>query len=384
MPSSAALSRPARVLVVFGTRPEAIKLCPLVRRLREHPQSFQVRVCVTAQHRSMLDQVLQAFQVRPDHDLDIMRPDQTLPQLTSRVMAALEPVLNIEKPDTVIVQGDTTTTFCAALAGFYAGARVAHVEAGLRTGDKHQPYPEEINRLLTSRLSDLHFAATAQAAANLRAEGIPATSIFVTGNTVIDAVLEIRGGLESGRLPRPDWPFLAPGRRLILVTAHRRESFGEGFERICEALARLSERKDIDIVYPVHCNPRVQGPVHSRLAGRPRIHLIEPLEYIPFVDLMARSYLILTDSGGVQEEAPSLGKPVLVMREKTERPEAVRAGTVCLVGTNVETIVAETNTLLDDSGRYRQMARRHNPYGDGHACERIAAILAGKAFRLRQ
>jgi UDP-N-acetylglucosamine 2-epimerase (non-hydrolysing) len=342
-----------------------------------------VRICVTAQHRSMLDQVLQAFQVQPDYDLDVMRPDQTLPQLTSRAMAALEPVLNLEKPDTVIVQGDTTTTFCAALAGFYAGIRIAHVEAGLRTGDKYQPYPEEINRLLTSRLSDLHFAATRQAAANLRAEGIPAASIFVTGNTVIDAVLEIRRGLESGRLLRPDWPFLARGRRLILVTAHRRESFGEGLERICEALVKLSERTDIDVVYPVHCNPRVQGPVHSRLSSRPRIHLIEPLEYVPFVDLMARSYLILTDSGGVQEEAPSLGKPVLVMREKTERPEAVRAGTVRLVGTNVETIVTETNALLDDAGRYRRMARRHNPYGDGHACERIAEILAGKALSPR-
>src|SRR5579885_3081630 len=233
MPLSAALSRPARVLVVFGTRPEAIKLCPLIRRLRERPESFQVRICVTAQHRSMLDQVLQAFPVQPDYDLDVMRPDQTLPQLTSRAMAALEPVLNLEKPDTVIVQGDTTTTFCAALAGFYAGVRVAHVEAGLRTGDKHQPYPEEINRLLTTRVSDLHFAATEEAAGNLRKEGIAGESIFVTGNTVIDAILFIRDRLQSGGLERPRWPFLDRGRKLILVTAHRRESFGEGFERIC-------------------------------------------------------------------------------------------------------------------------------------------------------
>ncbi len=368
--------RPLQVLFVFGTRPEAIKLCPLVKRLEQAPELFRTRVCVTAQHRSMLDQVLQAFGVRPDYDLDLMLPDQTLAQLTSRVVAALEPVIARERPDWVFVQGDTTTTFCAALAGFYARARVAHVEAGLRTGDKYQPYPEEINRLLTSRLSDLHFAATEEAASNLRAEGIPAESVFVTGNTVIDAVLFIRDALERGRLPRPQWAFLDPARKTVLVTAHRRESFGEGFERICQALAALAQRPDVQIVYPVHSNPNVQEPVRRLLSGRSNIQLLKPLEYVPFVDLMTRAYFILSDSGGVQEEAPSLGKPVLVMREKTERPEAVRAGTVRLVGTDVERILTESRRLLDEPEHYGEMSRRHNPYGDGRACERIAEIIA--------
>jgi len=369
-----------RVLFVFGTRPEAIKLCPLVKRLAVEPERFQVRVCVTAQHRSLLDQVLSAFQVEPHHDLDIMQPGQTLAQLTSRALAALEPVIEREQPDLVVVQGDTTTTFCAALAGFYARLPVAHVEAGLRTGDKLAPFPEEINRVLTSRISDLHFAATGEAAANLRAEGVAADTIFVTGNTVIDAVLFIRDQLEQGRLPRPPWPFLDPDRKLILVTAHRRESFGEGFERICQALARLAERSDAQIVYPVHCNPQVREPVRRFLNSRPHVHLIEPLEYVPFVDLMSRAWLILSDSGGVQEEAPSLGKPVLVLREKTERPEAVRAGTVRLVGTDVDRILAETRLLLEDPDHYRRMARCHNPYGDGRACQRIAEILARRSL----
>lgn len=364
-----------RVLFVFGTRPEAIKLCPLVRRLAGQPERFDARVCVTAQHRSMLDQVLEAFEVRPHHDLNLMLPDQSLAQLTARVVAALEPVIQAERPDLLLVQGDTTTTFCAALAAFYSQVRVGHVEAGLRTGDRHQPFPEEINRVLTTRVADLHFAATEEAAANLRAEGVPGGSIFVTGNTVIDAVLYIRDGLEQGRLARGSWPFLHPTRRLILVTAHRRESFGEGFERICQALVTLAARPDVQIVYPVHRNPNVRGPVHRRLDGLPNIHLLDPLEYVPFVDLMTRSHFILTDSGGVQEEAPSLGKPVLVMREKTERPEAVRAGTVRLVGTAVDTMVAEAARLLDDPEHYRRMARRHNPYGDGRACDRIAEIL---------
>ncbi|HYM11662.1 MAG TPA: UDP-N-acetylglucosamine 2-epimerase (non-hydrolyzing) [Bryobacterales bacterium] len=370
--------RPLRVLFVFGTRPEAIKLCPLVKRIEKEPQRFEARVCVTAQHRLMLDQVLEAFQVEPHHDLDIMLPGQTLSQLTARAVEKLAPVVERERPDVVVVQGDTTTTFCAALAGFYARIRVAHVEAGLRTGDKYQPYPEEINRVLTTRLSDLHFAATEEAAANLRAEGVPAAAIFVTGNTVLDAVLFIRDQLESGALPRAEWPFLNARRKLIVVTAHRRESFGAGFERICEALAKLAERPDVEIVYPVHRNPNVQEPVRRRLAGRANIHLLEPLEYVPFVDLMTRSYLILSDSGGVQEEAPSLGKPVLVLREKTERPEAVRAGTVRLVGTDVEKILREANKLLDGPEHYRSMARRINPYGDGHACDRIAEILGSE------
>ncbi len=370
------MSRPLRVLFVFGTRPEAIKLCPLVNQLRRTAERFETRVCVTAQHRSMLDQVLETFRVAPDRDLNIMAAGQSLAALTARAVAALEPVVAEERPDVVIVQGDTTTTFSAALAAFYARVRVAHVEAGLRTADKYQPFPEEINRVLTSHLADLHFAATEEAAANLRAEGVRTDSIFVTGNTVIDAVLEIREGLEQGRLARGQWPFLDPARKLILVTAHRRESFGEGFERICRALGELAARPDVEIVYPVHLNPNVQQVVRRHLDARPRIHLLEPLEYVPFVDLMTRAHLILSDSGGVQEEAPSLGKPVLVMREKTERPEAVRAGTVRLVGSDVATIVSEASALLDDPEHYRQMSRRHNPYGDGRACERIAEILA--------
>jgi UDP-N-acetylglucosamine 2-epimerase (non-hydrolysing) len=376
MPGRRASRRPLRVLFVFGTRPEAIKLCPLVKRLAQSPERFEVRVCVTAQHRAMLDQVLAAFEVEPHHDLGIMLPDQTLAQLTSRAIAALEPVIRGERPELVIVQGDTTTTFCAALAAFYARVPVAHVEAGLRTWDKLQPFPEEINRILTTGVSDLHFAATEQAARNLRAEGVRRKSIFVTGNTVIDAVLYIRDQLEAGRLPRADWPFPAEGRKLIVVTAHRRESFGAGFERICKALGRLAARPDVEIVYPVHCNPNVQEPVRRLLGGRPNIHLLEPLEYVPFVDLMMRSYIIISDSGGVQEEAPSLGKPVLVLREKTERPEAGRAGTVRLVGTEVKKIIREATRLFDDPRHYRRMSRRHNPYGDGHACERIAKILS--------
>jgi UDP-N-acetylglucosamine 2-epimerase (non-hydrolysing) len=379
MPAPAGGTRtPLRVLLVFGTRPEAIKLCPLIHRMQEDPR-FEVRVCVTAQHRAMLDQVLAVFGVTPHHDLGLMQPDQSLAELTSRAVQALDPVLRQERPDLVIVQGDTTTTFCAALAAFYRRIPVAHVEAGLRTGDKHAPFPEEINRALASRLADLHFAATEAAAANLRAEGTAPGNIFVTGNTVIDALLYVREGLEAGRVAASQWSFLKAAGRLILVTAHRRESFGAGFESICGALAELACRPDVQIVYPVHRNPNVQEPVRRLLGGSPRIHLLEPLEYVPFVDLMVRSYFVLTDSGGLQEEAPSLGKPVLVMREKTERPEAVEAGTVRLVGTRVETIVREANRLLDDPAHYEQMARRHNPYGDGRACERIVEIL-GKRF----
>ena len=378
MAASSISSRPRRILAIFGTRPEAIKLCPLVKRLEQTPAQFEARVCVTAQHRSMLDQVLQAFGVEPHHDLNIMLPNQTLAQLTARVVAALEPVIAAEKPDLVVVQGDTTSTFCAALAGFYARVPVAHVEAGLRTGDRRQPYPEEINRVLTTRLADLHFAATEQAAANLRADGVAEDAIFITGNTVIDAVLYIRDSLAQGRLAKPEWPFLDARRKLILVTAHRRESFGEGFDRICESLAELAGRPDVQIVYPVHCNPNVQEPVRRLLGDLSNVHLLEPIEYVPFVDLMMRSYLILSDSGGVQEEAPSLGKPVLVMREKTERPEAVRAGTVRLVGTDVQKIVGEATRLLDDPAHYQQMSQRHNPYGDGRACERIAEILTSR------
>lgn len=365
-----------RVLLVFGTRPEAIKLCPLVRALRDRPAEFVARTCVTAQHREMLDQVLDAFQVRPDRDLDLMRPGQSLASLTARVLQALEPVLAEESPDIVLVQGDTTTTLAAAMAAFYRGIPVGHVEAGLRTGDLRQPFPEEMNRLLTSRLADLHFAPTAGSAANLAAEGVPQDRIAITGNTGIDAVLFVRDALESGALPAAEWPWLDPSRRLIVVTGHRRENFGPAFAAEMRALARLACRRDIQVVYPVHRNPNVLGPAHELLGNQPHVHLLEPLPYVPFVDLMRRAYLLITDSGGIQEEAPSLGKPVLVLRNKTERPEAVDAGTVKLVGTDEKTIFAAATRLLDDSDEYQRMTRVHNPYGDGHACRRITDLLA--------
>ena len=364
-----------KILLIFGTRPEAIKLCPVIRGLREHPSHFQVQVCVTAQHREMLDQVLEAFEVRPDHDLDLMLPGQTLFQSTSRILAGLEPVLAAERPGMVIVQGDTTTTFCGALAAFYLHIPVAHVEAGLRTGDLRQPFPEEMNRVLTSRLANLHFAATEKAAGNLRREGVAPCSITVTGNTGIDAVLYVRDGLEQGTLCGRDWTELDPSKKLIVVTAHRRESFGSGFERICRALAEIANRPDVQVVYPVHPNPNVQSPVQRYLAQHPNIRLVEPMSYVPFVDLMRRAYLLITDSGGIQEEGPSLGKPILVLREKTERPEAVEAGTVKLVGTEEATIVSAATRLIEDRDAYHQMARVHNPYGDGKASPRIAEAI---------
>ena len=368
---------PVRVLFLFGTRPEAIKLCPVVLHLRSQPESFDVRVCVTAQHRAMLDQVLGAFGVKPDYDLNLMQPGQTLFQSTSRMMAALEPVfvgMDGWKAEVAMVQGDTTTTLCGALAAFYARILVGHIEAGLRTGDLAQPFPEELNRVLTGRMATLHFAATAWAAENLRKEGVPDERIWVTGNTGIDAVLHVKAGLEEGRLQSGmDWSHLDPAKKLILVTAHRRESFGAGFERICQALSELAERPDVEIVYPVHPNPNVVETVNRTLAGRANVHLIAPLEYVPFIDLMRRAYLLITDSGGVQEEGPSLGKPILVLREKTERPEAVAAGTVKLVGTDREKIVTEANLVLNSPKMRESMAVVHNPYGDGHASERISA-----------
>jgi UDP-N-acetylglucosamine 2-epimerase (non-hydrolysing) len=364
-----------KILLIFGTRPEAIKLCPVIRSLREHPSHFQVKVCVTAQHREMLDQVLEAFDVRPDHDLDLMLPGQTLFQSTSRILAGLERVLADERPGMVIVQGDTTTTFCGALAAFYLHIPVAHVEAGLRTGDLRQPFPEEMNRVLTSHLANLHFAATEKAAENLRREGVAPCSIMVTGNTGIDAVLYVRDGLEQGTLRGRDWAELDRSKKLIVVTAHRRESFGSGFERICRALAAIANRPDVLVVYPVHPNPNVQGPVQRYLAQHPNIRLVEPMSYVPFVDLMRRAYLLITDSGGIQEEGPSLGKPILVLREKTERPEAVQAGTVKLVGTEEATIMSEATRLIEDRDAYDEMARVHNPYGDGKASPRIAEAI---------
>jgi len=363
-----------KVLVVFGTRPEAIKLCPVVLNLRSR-QQVAVTVCVTAQHRALLDQVLGAFEIAPEFDLDLMLPNQTLSQSTGRILAGLEPVLAAARPDMVLVQGDTTTTLCGALAAFYHRIPVGHVEAGLRTWDRWRPFPEEMNRLLTTRLATLHFAATQWAAHNLEAEGVPPGRIAVTGNSGIDAVLYVRDRLEQGTLHGLEWPQLDPSRKLIVVTAHRRESFGEGFQRICTALAQLAGREDVQIVYPVHPNPSVQGPVKQRLGGLHNVFLVEPLDYVPFVDLMRRACLLITDSGGVQEEGPSLGKPILVLREKTERPEAVEAGTVKLVGTDVERILREATRLLEDPSEYQRMARIHNPYGDGRASQRIGDLI---------
>jgi len=361
------------VLFIFGTRPEAIKLSPLVLKLKSFPDLYSTQVCVTGQHRGMLDQVLSAFGVTPDYDLNVMTPGQTLFQSTARIVEALAAPFSAAKPDLAIVQGDTTTTLCGALAAFYSGVPVAHVEAGLRTGDLRQPFPEELNRVLTARMARLHFAATSWAADNLRQEGI-SEHLWITGNTGIDAVLQVRGRLERGELIASASQFERPGKRMILVTAHRRESFGEGFEQICQALAAIADRPDVHVIYPVHPNPNVRTAV-ERLRAHPNITLTEPLDYVPFVDLMRRAFLILTDSGGIQEEAPSLGKPVLVLREKTERPEAVEAGTVKLVGTDSGRIVRETMTLLDRPDEYERMSRIHNPYGDGHASERIEASI---------
>jgi UDP-N-acetylglucosamine 2-epimerase (non-hydrolysing) len=361
-----------KTLFVFGTRPEAIKLCPVILHLKSRPDQFAVQVAVTAQHRQMLDRVLSVFRVVPDFDLNVMTPRQTLAGLTGRMVAALEPVIAEARPDLIYVQGDTTTTFCGALAAFYARVPVGHIEAGLRTGDMTQPFPEEMNRVVTSRLATIHFAVTEGSRANLLREGVPASSIDVTGNSGIDAVLYVRDRLVSGELPGIDWDFPKAGRRLIVVTAHRRESFGGGFENICRALRALAQRGDVEIVYPVHRNPNVMGPVQEYLSDIPGIHLIEPLDYVPFVDLMRRAHLLLTDSGGVQEEGPSLGKPVIVMREKTERPEAIEAGTVRLAGTSESGIVAAVSALLDDKAAAEAMSGVHNPYGDGRASEKIA------------
>jgi len=364
------------VLVVCGTRPEAIKLAPVIDALRAR---VPVRVCVTAQHRTMLDQVLRVFQLRPDIDLDLMKPDQDLYDVTSAGVVALRDVMRHEKPRMVVVQGDTTTTFVAALAAFYAHVEVAHVEAGLRTYDKRRPFPEEINRRLTTVLADWHFAPTPWARDNLLREGIPWERIFVTGNTGVDALLDVARRLDQGELQVELPAELAcqlRGRKLVLVTGHRRESFGAGFERICRALRTLVESEpDVVVVYPVHLNPRVREPVFRLLGEQPRIVLLEPLEYLPFVALMRRADVILTDSGGIQEEAPSLAKPVLVMRDKTERPEGVEAGVAKLVGTDPERIVGAVRTLLHDAAAYQAMTAQQNPYGDGRAAARIASVI---------
>ncbi len=369
-----------KVLCVFGTRPEAIKMAPVVRALMADP-ALDGRVCVTAQHRSMLDQVLTLFRIVPDHDLDVMKPGQDLAGVTAAVLAGVTAVIEAERPDLVLVHGDTTTAMAAALASFYARVPIGHVEAGLRTGDLQRPWPEEMNRKVVDAISDVLFAPTARAQASLDREGLSDRRIVVTGNTVIDALLHTVSRLrdEADLSARCDQQlgFLDPARKLIVVTGHRRESFGGGFERICRALAALADRGDVQIVYPVHLNPNVQEPVRRLLGGgeRPAVHLIPPLDYLPFVRLMDRAHLILTDSGGIQEEAPSLGKPVLVMREVTERPEAVEAGTVELVGTDIDRIIDAAARLLDDTEHYAKVQRKHNPYGDGRAAERILGEL---------
>ena len=366
---------PLRVLIAFGTRPEAVKLAPLVRLLAAQPERFEVRTCVSAQHRDLLHQVLTTFELTPDHDLDLMQPDQTLPQLTGRVLSGMTDILARERPDIVLVQGDTTTAFAAALAAFYQAIPIGHVEAGLRSGRRRSPFPEEMNRRLTGCLADLHFAPTQRAAGSLAAEGVPPESIFVTGNTGVDALLWTRDAIESGRVSIPAWSFLQSGRRLILVTAHRRESFGPGLQRICKALIELASRDDVQFVYPVHPNPAVADAVRRLLGETPGITLVDPLGYLELIDLMRQVSFILTDSGGIQEEAPSLGKPVLVLRENTERPEAVEAGTAILTGTDSAKIVREASRLLDDAAHYERMARRHSPFGDGLASQRIADVL---------
>jgi UDP-N-acetylglucosamine 2-epimerase (non-hydrolysing) len=363
-----------KILSVFGTRPEAIKMAPVLAELNKHKDKFTSIVCVTAQHREMLDQVLALFAIQPDYDLGLMQPNQSLAQLTARTLTKLDEVLQQEKPDWVLVQGDTTTVMTAALAAFYHKIKVGHIEAGLRSFDKHQPFPEEINRKIATSLSDLHFAPTELARQNLLREGIAEAQIAVTGNTVIDALLQVaENPYDWDASPLANIP---RDKRIILVTAHRRENFGPPLENICAALRAIAARyADVHIVYPVHLNPNVQTIVQSSLGNFHNITLLEPLEYLPLVHLMKHSYLVITDSGGIQEEAPGLGKPVLVLREVTERPEGVAAGTVKLVGTNAEKIIQETSTILNDPVAYEAMAQAVNPYGDGQASKRIVARL---------
>jgi len=371
-----------RVMIVFGTRPEAIKMAPVVAALRGTP-GIDVQLVVTAQHRQMLDQVLDLFALVPDEDLDLMTAGQSLPAMFGKILSGMHDVIARRQPDLVLVHGDTSTTLATALAAYYARVSIGHVEAGLRTGNLYAPWPEEANRRLTAPLAALHFAPTELSAHNLRTEGIHPASIHVTGNTVIDALLDVVARIEADAGLRDtlaaQFPFLDPGKRLLLVTGHRRENFGDGFEQICVALRALGARDDVQVVYPVHLNPSVLEPVHRILGNARNVHLIAPQDYLPFVYLMTRAHLILTDSGGIQEEAPSLGKPVLVMRETTERPEALDAGTVRLVGTDAALIRAQANRLLDDPAAYQAMARAHNPYGDGRAARRIADVIAARA-----
>lgn len=367
-----------KIMLVFGTRPEAIKMAPVVRSLSDE-ERLDVKVCVTAQHRQMLDQVLGLFEIVPDYDLDLMRPGQDLTDITGKVLCGMRDIFCQWKPDLVLVHGDTATAMAASLAAYYAKIPVGHVEAGLRTHDVYSPWPEEMNRRLVGRIATLHFAPTESARANLLAENCADETIFVTGNTVIDALLNVVQRIENDKVLNEElserFAFLQNNKRLILVTGHRRENFGEGFENICKALRTIAERGDVQIVYPVHLNPNVQEPVNRILADCKNIYLIEPQDYLPFVYLMSRAYLLLTDSGGIQEEAPSLGKPVLVMRDTTERPEAIEAGTVELVGTSEACIVTTTLLLLNDEDKYTRMSRSHNPYGDGLAAMKICSVI---------
>ena len=372
-----------KILLVFGTRPEAIKMAPLVKVLQKDSEHFETKICVTAQHRQMLDQVLEVFDIVPEYDLNIMAPNQDLYDITSRVLLGLRGVLDDFAPDIVLVHGDTTTSMAAALAAFYRQIPVGHVEAGLRTYNMLSPWPEEMNRQVTDRMCTYYFAPTEKSRQNLLRENVDATKIHVTGNTVIDALLMAVDIIEKKPYVKTaiedelrDKGYAMGNRPYILVTGHRRENFGEGFLNICKAIRQIAEEHpEMDIVYPVHLNPNVQKPVYELLSGTPNIYLVKPLDYLPFVYAMQHSTLLLTDSGGVQEEAPSMGKPVLVMRETTERPEAVEAGTVRLVGTDVSAIVGNVQELLHDPEVYRKMSESYNPYGDGHACERIVDAL---------
>jgi len=368
-------------LIIFGTRPEAIKMAPLVKEFLKNKKEFETKVCITAQHREMLDQVLSFFEITPDYDLDLMKPNQNLYSLTADIITNLKPVLEEFKPDYVYVHGDTTTTMAASIAAFYSGAKVCHVEAGLRTFNKRSPFPEEVNRSIAGSVSDYHFAPTTTSKQNLLNENISEKNILVTGNTVIDAL-----GFSSGKVTSSQYSdsevehlksIVNSDKKLILVTGHRRENHGQGFINICSALKEIAEKNSaVQIIYPVHLNPNVQKPVYELLANIDNVNLIDPLSYPAFVWLMNKSYLIITDSGGVQEEAPSLGKPVLVMRDTTERPEAVDAGTVFLVGTDKDKIVKETNNLLNNEEAYLKMSRLHNPYGDGTACNKIVNFIS--------
>ncbi len=373
------MSSRIRILSVFGTRPEAIKMAPVIKGLQMDSR-FDAAVCVTAQHREMLDQVLSLFDIKPEYDLDVMKPGQDLVDITCSVLQDMRKVVCDFGPDRILVHGDTTTTLAASLAAYYHQVPVGHVEAGLRTGNIYSPWPEELNRKLTGGIADIHFAPTEWARNNLLSEGVAGDRICVTGNTVIDALHMAIRLLKNDKALEYSiaglFPFLDPTRRLILVTGHRRESFGGGFDRICSALSVLARRDDIQIVYPVHLNPNVREPVMRVLSDMENVHLVEPLDYLPFVYLMNRAYLVLTDSGGIQEEAPSLGKPVLVMRDTTERPEAVKAGTVRLVGTDESRIINEVEALLDDEEEYRAMSVAHNPYGDGRSAFCIIEELA--------